>query len=188
MTVYELGDVDHITADAIGEPGQRIFFLQMSADARTYTVTVEKEQVQLLSTSILEILASVGRETGGSFDENRMRLELPVDPMWRAGRLSIGYEEARDRITLEIEEFVRENAELEAELEDDDLLADAMPEGYREPDRVRASATAEQMLALSRYGASVVARGRPTCQFCGNPIDPEGHHCPAMNGHAKKDL
>lgn len=190
MTVYELGDVDRITADAIGEPGQRIFFLQMSADARTYTITVEKEQVQLLSTSILEILASVGRETGGGFDEDAMRIELPVDPLWRAGRLSIGYDEDRDRISLEIEEFVRENAELasELELDDEDLLAGGMPEGFREPDRVRASATAEQMLALSRYGASVVGRGRPTCQFCGNPIDPEGHHCPAMNGHAKKDL
>src|SRR5438477_497658 len=37
----------------------------------------------------------------------------------------------------------------------------------------------------ARQGALVCARGRPTCQFCGNPLDPEGHVCPAMNGHGR---
>ena len=55
----------------------------------------------------------------------------------------------------------------------------------READRVRVWATREQMLSLSRQGAAVCARGRPTCQFCGNPLDPEGHVCPAMNGHGR---
>jgi 5-methylcytosine-specific restriction endonuclease McrA len=31
----------------------------------------------------------------------------------------------------------------------------------------------------------VVAAGRPTCQFCGQPIDPDGHICPRSNGHKK---
>jgi hypothetical protein len=39
------------------------------------------------------------------------------------------------------------------------------------------------MLALARHGATVAARGRPKCRYCGNPIDPQGHMCPAMNGH-----
>ena len=39
------------------------------------------------------------------------------------------------------------------------------------------------MLALARHGEAVVGRGRPRCQFCGNPMDPEGHVCPATNGH-----
>jgi uncharacterized repeat protein (TIGR03847 family) len=48
---------------------------------------------------------------------------------------------------------------------------------------VRLWATREQMRGLARRGAEVVAAGRPLCQFCGNPLDPEGHVCPAMNGH-----
>ena len=180
MTLYELGDVDRITADAIGEPGERVFFLQFAADARTYTVTVEKEQVRLLSTSILEILANVDLETGGTFDEAAMALELPLDPLWRAGRIALGYDEDRDRMTLELEEFVREPDEEAPPFAGD-------PELEREPDLLRAAATREQMLALSRHGADVVSRGRPTCRFCGNPIDPDGHRCPAMNGHAKHD-
>jgi hypothetical protein len=39
------------------------------------------------------------------------------------------------------------------------------------------------MLALARHGAAVAERGRPKCRYCGNPIDPQGHMCPAMNGH-----
>ena len=36
---------------------------------------------------------------------------------------------------------------------------------------------------LARHGSQVVARGRPLCPLCGNPLDPTGHICPAMNGH-----
>jgi uncharacterized repeat protein (TIGR03847 family) len=55
-----------------------------------------------------------------------------------------------------------------------------------EAEVVRLAATREQMFALSRHSAVVVEQGRPTCQFCGNPIDPEGHACPAMNGHSRR--
>ena len=44
-----------------------------------------------------------------------------------------------------------------------------------------------ETLHLVQDAAAVAARGRPTCQFCGNPIDAEGHACPAMNGHSKRD-
>jgi uncharacterized repeat protein (TIGR03847 family) len=143
------------------------------------TVLVEKQQIELLSASILEILSRVGLETGEGPDDEEMDLEEPVEPVWRAGRLSIGYEQDRDLILLELIELVpgqEEAEEAEEAVEaDEELELDA--------ERLRLWATRDQMLALSRHGAQVVARGRPTCQFCGNPIDPEGHRCPAMNGH-----
>ena len=55
------------------------------------------------------------------------------------------------------------------------------------PEVLRLRATREQMFALSRHASAVAERGRPTCQFCGNPLDPEGHACPAMNGHSKRE-
>jgi uncharacterized repeat protein (TIGR03847 family) len=77
--------------------------------------------------------------------------------------------------------MILELEELIPELDDDD---DEAPEDRPEPDRVRIWATREQMLALSQHGSAVAARGRPRCQFCGNPMDPDGPHvCPAMNGH-----
>jgi uncharacterized repeat protein (TIGR03847 family) len=173
----ELDPVDRITTDAVGPPGERVFYLQARKDDQLVTVVVEKQQVQLLSASILEILSRVGKETGLGPDEEAMALEEPLEPMWRAGRLSIGYQDERDLLLLEVEELVGEEGEEEEEVRE--MLEELEVAG----ERLRLWATPEQMLSLSRHGALVCARGRPTCQFCGNPLDPEGHICPAMNGH-----
>ena len=171
----ELGPVDRITTDAVGEPGFRTFYLQARHGPEIITVTVEKQQVQLLAASILELLADVELETGQGPPEEEMGLEEPFEPVFRAGKLSIGYEPERDLFLLEIEEF-------QPEVEEDEPEAQVVPD----PQTIRLWATREQMLALSRHGAAVVERGRPACQFCGNPIDPRGHTCPAMNGHRSR--
>ena len=173
----ELGPVDRITADAVGEPGDRTFYIQARAGSELVTVIVEKQQVQLLAASVLELLEDAP-EAEPAADEPAMGLEEPLDPRWRAGRLSIGFDQERDLFLLEVEEF---QPELE-DLDDPGLLA--VPE--TEPESIRILASPAQMRALSRHGAAVAARGRPTCQFCGNPIDAEGHACPAMNGHSKR--
>ena len=186
----DLERVDRITAGAVGEPGERTFFLQARQGDRSVTILVEKEQVELLGTSILEILATVGRETGEGPPSEELGLEPPLEPLWRAGRLSIGYAEERDLMLLEIEELVEPEdvADDEPDDEGDDEAEGGEPAPVTEtdgpePDRVRLWATREQMFALARHGAAVAERGRPRCRFCGNPIDPEGHMCPAMNGH-----
>jgi uncharacterized repeat protein (TIGR03847 family) len=219
--LIELDPVDRITTDAVGPPGQRAFFIQGRKDQQLITLLVEKQQVQLLAASVVEILSRLGKETGQGPPEDAMGLESPVEPEWRAGRISIGYEEDRDLIMLEAEELVPEETEEQEEGSPDDPLAsigveldvaelvdepeeEAGPgpeieglddelerieelEGLGdtgvEPARVRFWATREQMLSLARHGASVCAQGRPTCQLCGNPMDPEGHQCPALNGH-----
>jgi len=217
MTSMDLDPVERITAGAVGPPGERSFYLQARTGDEIATILVEKQQVQLLAASILEILARVGKETGEGPGEEAMELEEPVEPMWRAGRLSIGYVEDRDLLLLEVHELVEgeeedladdeedeveveeeqeavvERLEAIAELEDletpETLEAIEALEALDEPagERVRMFATREQMLSLSRHGAVAASRGRPTCQFCGNPIDPEGHVCPAMNGHGRVD-
>jgi uncharacterized repeat protein (TIGR03847 family) len=174
----DLGLVDRITADAIGDPGERIFYIQARAGGELITVIVEKQQVQLLSASVLELMATLEIETGEGPDEAEMGLEQPLEPRWRTGRLALGYDQSQELFTLEIEEYRPETEEAESE----DPPTD--PEGDAEV--VRLLASREQMFALSRHGAAVAARGRPTCQFCGNPMDPEGHACPAMNGHSRR--
>jgi uncharacterized repeat protein (TIGR03847 family) len=180
----DLGPVTRITTDAVGEPGARVFYLQASAPIATVTVVVEKQQVELLSASILELLADLELETGQGPGEELMSLEEPFEPRWRAGKLSIGYDQGQELFVLEMEEFRPEDDE-DDEGDEGEILAPR--EIVDEPETVRLFATSEQMLALSRHGAAVAQRGRPTCQYCGNPMDPEGHACPAMNGHSKRD-
>ena len=210
--LIELDPVDRITADAVGEAGSRTFYLQARKDAQLVTLLVEKQQVQLLAASVVEILSRVGKETGQGPPEEQMGLEEPLDPEWRAGRLSIGHQEERDLLMLEAEELLPEDEEEGGDEEEagglgglaefgpelgvaevegsedlealeglEDLETDRGEE--RDAGRVRFWATREQMLSLARHGALVCEAGRPRCPLCGNPIDPEGHRCPALNGH-----
>ena len=207
--LIELDPVDRLTADAVGPPGSRTFYLQGRKGDELVTLVVEKQQVQLLAASVVEILSRIGKETGQGPADEAMQLEEPIVPSWRAGRLSIGYQEERDLLLLEVEEATEEDededeaeeaeaggAEVEAETEIDPQLIEELERTVADIDasdetedkgRVRFWATREQMLSLARHGAAVCARGRPRCQFCGNPLDPEGHVCPAMNGHSKSD-
>jgi uncharacterized repeat protein (TIGR03847 family) len=188
----ELGPVDRITTDAIGEPGARVFYIQARAGVELVTVIVEKQQVQLLAASVLELLEDVPESelaaavlpsaVEPAAEGPAMALEEPIDPRWRAGRLSIGFDQDRDLFLLEVEEFRPDVDDL-----DEDDPRSLTPDPESEPESIRIWASPAQMLALSRQGADVAARGRPTCQFCGNPIDAEGHACPAMNGHSKRD-
>ena len=173
--MIDLDPVERINAGAVGPPGERVLYLQGRQADRLVTVLVEKQQVELLSASLVEILARTGKETGEGPGEEEMGLEDPVLPEWRAGRLSIGYDEARDLVLLECEEYV-EGSEDDDE-EDEDEIAGP------EPARIRFWSSREQALALARHGAAVAAAGRPRCDLCGNPIGPEGHVCPALNGH-----
>ena len=164
--VLELDPVDRITAGAIGAPGERTFFLQGREGTSLVTLTIEKQQLELLSGWVVDMLYRVGAETGEGPPEEEMDLEEPVEPRWRAGRLSLGYEQDRDMMFLEVEEMV-----------------EAEPDEAEEADVVRFWATREQMMALAQHGTAVCAAGRPRCELCGNPLDPERHVCPALDGH-----
>ncbi len=165
----DLERVDRITAGAVGEPGERTFYLQTRTGTELTTLILEKQQVELLSASILDILSRVGKETGEGPSEEELALEEPLEPVWRVGRLSIGYEEERDRMVLELEELVPEDEDEEGGEEggEEDVEAEGVLPDLPEPDRIRMWATREQMLALSRQGAAVAAAGRPRCEFCG---------------------
>ena len=46
---------------------------------------------------------------------------------------------------------------------------------------IRLYMTRSQAAAFCDHADELVAAGRPNCQWCGNPIDPDGHPCPRMN-------
>jgi uncharacterized repeat protein (TIGR03847 family) len=162
---------DHITADAIGSPGQRVFYLQAYQDNRTITVLIEKAQLQSLAIGIEQFLAQLNQqnpdieEDSGEYSEEHMRIHPPVDPLFRAGEIGLAYDKDRDRVVVFTKELLTEE-------EDPDSAA-----------QIRFWATRSQMHKLARWGADVASRGRPSCVQCGQPMEPEGHFCPKKNGH-----
>lgn len=169
----DIDPCDHVTADAIGQPGQRVFFLQARQGNQTYTVLIEKIQLQSLASGIEQFLAEVLRQhpeledVPGDYIEEEMHIRPPLDPLFRAGELGLGYDAEHDRVLL----FVREIL-----LEDQDVDEAAV---------LRIWCTRRQLRKLARWGAEVVSRGRPICPQCGEPIDPEGHFCVKKNGHKR---
>ena len=158
---------DHITADAIGKPGQRVFYIQAYQDQRTITIIIEKAQLHSLAIGVEQFLAQINEqnpnltEASGDYVEEVMR----IDPLFRVGEIGLGYDKERDLIVLFAKEILTE--------EDDPETAAV----------VRFWATRTQVKMLSRWGMEVITRGRPICPQCGQPEEPEGHFCPKKNGH-----
>lgn len=167
----DVDPLDHITVDAIGKPGQRVFYIQAWQDQRTVTVLIEKFQLQSLSVGIEQFLAEVMRQAPdiedepGDFVEDQMRINPPVDPLFSVGEVGLGYEKDRDRVVLQTRELLTED-------EEPDLAA-----------IVRFWCTRGQIRKMARWGAEVVTRGRPTCPQCNAPMEEDGHFCPKKNGH-----
>jgi uncharacterized repeat protein (TIGR03847 family) len=173
----ELDPVERVTAAAVGEPGNRSFYLQARKDDLVVSLLLEKQQVALLATHIDDLLARVGvPEEGAGPDPDALDLEEPVSPEFRIGRIGLGYDDDRDLVLLQCDEF-----EPEDETEEGEEAAEIV--GREDLGRVRMWATREQMHALARRGEREVAGGRPVCSMCGQPIDPAGHFCPRSNGH-----
>src|SRR5512139_24143 len=109
-TEIDVDPCDHITSDAIGQPGQRVFYIQALQADKTYTVIIEKTQLQSMAVGVEQFLAEVSRqnpnleEASSEYVEEEMRINPPVDPAFRVGEIGLGYDQTRDRVVL----FVRE--------------------------------------------------------------------------------
>ena len=55
-TIYDLKPLSRMTADAVGLPGQRTFYIQARDNDRLFTLLCEKEQVAALATGIDQLL------------------------------------------------------------------------------------------------------------------------------------
>jgi len=176
--VIELDRVDALGAGAIGEPGERVFYIQADkADARL-TVVVEKEQVALLAAEAVAFLDRIGEEypeepgESSTLHPSAAQVTEPAVPLFRARMIGLGFEPDRRLVLLEL----REKAEDD---EDEDVVTDpSIPdEGYV----ARIFATRAQVRAMAARGAEAVTGGRPLCQLCQFPMDPAGHICPRWN-------
>src|SRR4030042_2132753 len=94
----DLQSMTHITTDAIGQPGKRVFYIQGWQETRTVTLIVEKIQLQSLAIGLEQFLAEIHHkfphlpESSNQYEEEKMRIQPPVDPLFRVGELGLGYE------------------------------------------------------------------------------------------------
>ena len=176
----ELRPVSHVTVDAIGPPGKRVFYLQGVKGSQVVTLIIEKFQLQTLVIGIEQFLAEVRqrlpllREASNQYDEVRMRIHPPVEPLFRVAEFGLSYDGETDLIGLVAREVPMPGSESDDDEDDDEEQVGTV---------VKLWATRDQVRAMVSWGMEIASRGRPLCEQCGQPMDPEGHFCSRKNGH-----
>jgi uncharacterized repeat protein (TIGR03847 family) len=170
--LIEFDPVDDIGAGAFGTPGQRTFVIQARKGSAMLSVLVEKEQVQLLASEANQFLDRIAEEDPEEPPGSAGAVEVAItedEPLFRARLIGIGYDPERHLVLIEL----REDAS------DDE---DAPPPLDETEGRIaRLYATRAQVRAMARNGVAAVEAGRPRCQLCDFPMDPDGHICPRWN-------
>lgn len=148
--------VDRFVAGALGEPGNRVFLLEVVAGGDAVAYVIEKLQVAALAEEAKQLLRARGLiGTGLALDPGDVHEETPVS--FRVGGMELVVGDDADAAELVL------------------LSTEADPP-------VRYELTLAQLDAFAREATAVVAAGRPTCPRCGLPMDPDGHNCPSGNG------
>lgn len=166
----DFNPVSHITTDAIGKPGSRVFYIQAWQGDQNTTLLIEKIQLQTLAVGVEQYIRELAEKypnltpASADYEEEKMHITPPVDPLFRVGELGVAYDEEEDRLILVLREATGEG--------DPDLTR-----------TVRFWCTRSQLRAMCAWGLEVAAHGRPICPQCGEPMEPEGHFCPKKNGH-----
>jgi uncharacterized repeat protein (TIGR03847 family) len=195
----ELETVDSLGAGAVGDPGDREFFLQARTESAQLTVLVEKELVALLATEAVAFLDRIAEDYPEGSDVPtpvvpQAGLREPTVPLFRARLIGLGFDPEREMVLIELRERSSEDEEEEGEALAPPAEADPVPElpdaGTAVADPTdedeegyvaRIYATRGQVRAMAAKGAEAVAAGRPLCPLCDMPMDPAGHRCPRWN-------
>ncbi|MEI8081911.1 MAG: DUF3090 family protein [Actinomycetes bacterium] len=179
--VFTYDPPERFVVGTVGQPGERVFYLQARDRLRITTVKLEKEQVAVLAEKISELLDEIARrqpdadldDAGAAYDDLEP-LDAPIVEDFVVGALGLGWNSATSRVVVEAH---ASNDDEVPEIEDDSDV-----DG---PDCLRLRLTAAMARAFVRRASAVVAAGRPPCPLCHLPLDPAGHICPRANGYRR---
>src|SRR5262245_26487919 len=171
--VHGFDPPERFVAGTVGTPGQRTFFLQARAGARVTSVALEKQQVAVLAERIDQLLDEVMASSDNQalipavapldLDDNEP-LEQPIQEEFRAGTMTLAWDPFAERVVIEVFPYT-EAAVVSPEQLDEDLEEP-------EPDEVfLVRLTPGAARAFVKRAADIVEAGRPSCPFCGGPID-----------------
>jgi len=175
--IYRHQPATRFIVSAIGEPGERQFFIQVKSSEGLNSVTLEKTQVIALTERFEELIRELRRgklataaDLSAAAVVDNLPMELPIDQDFQVGVISITWE--KDLVFVNIQ----------AISQDEDLILDDLDSG---PDLIIATLRIDQVKGFCERAKSIVNAGRPACPFCGLPIDPLGHLCPRANGYRR---
>jgi len=184
MPVLEFDPPDRFVAGTVGPPGQRTFFLQVSAGPRMATVSLEKQQLTTLADRVNDLLddfaAGDATEVLAERLEDIAPLSTPIEDEFRVAAMSLGWDAERRVVIVECHD-----GQEEVEVDEDEEATPKIEQGDDLETILRVVIEPALARAFARRCSKVVAAGRPPCPFCGGPLDPTGHICPRANGYKR---
>lgn len=166
-----------VVPGAVGEPGQRLFFIYAQQEGIVRWFKVEKQQVAALCDYLDGILADLPTMPAPSIEP--IGSIAPTDIEWAIGRLQIGFEASDEKVVIVAEELIEIDEEMAGQIDfnDPDMFSQL---GF-EPATVQFRLSPAQVATFVAVGNDIVKSGRPSCPFCRRPKDASGHACPRMN-------
>ncbi len=175
---------DRFVAGTVGQPGDRMFYLQASEEARMVSVALEKQQVSVLAERISSLLEEVQRRFGADIPEDTPAdlrdtepLAAPVEEEFKVGTMGLGWDAEASAVVIELLAITEEEV-------DEAVVLDDTEEG---PDAVRVFLSPSEARAFAERADRVVNAGRKPCPLCSEPLDPDGHVCPRQNGYRRTE-
>jgi uncharacterized repeat protein (TIGR03847 family) len=164
-------------AGTVGTPGERTFYLQAADGQRIVSVSLEKQQVVVLSDRLEQLLDEVVTRTGTALPasaSDNAALAQPVDEEFRVAAMGLAWDGDAGLVVIEAQ------APVESAEEAEETLLEDVEEG---PDALRVLLEPGDARAFVERARRLVAAGRPPCPLCGQPLDPAGHVCARLNGY-----
>lgn len=178
VNYFDFEDADAFATGAIGEPGQRTFYLQVRADNRVVSVKCEKQQVAALAEYLRNFLEDLP-DSGTGVDRSTATLTGPIEQDFVLGTVGLGVDRPNMRMVVQLEEMVL----VDDDGDDDDevLFVDDDDDEDDDSTVVRVLLTPAQARAFCDTADLFINAGREMCKWCGSPKDPAGHICPRFN-------
>jgi len=180
--ITDLGPVEILGAEAIGQPGQRRFRLFALVRNISVAIWMEKEQLYNLSLALDRVLAQLSEgsilrveaQAGPWQVPEQAPASFPQQPNFefQVGQLRISYDEKRNLLVLfsvPLEVIIERGQDPQVILREENTLSFRF--------------TLQQAQELSRVITVLVTSGRPVCPLCGTPLDEGPHACIKQNGH-----
>lgn len=158
---------DRIVVGTIGRPGERSFYIQARDGRRVVSVAIEKEQSAVLADKIDELLDEVATVEDNRFSvpdtapaelRDGDPLDQPVEPEFRAGALSLGFDPATAQVVIEAYP-IDDDVEVVSDGEGDDV--EAVVELAEPSELLQVKIPVGSARAFVERTREVVAAGRP---------------------------
>ena len=166
----ELNKVEYIKPMTSGEPGNRIFSIELYTSQKSYKIFVEKEQLISVSEYIIRNLYSIN--ISDSNEENKQDFDY-IDEEIKSNNIQIEIQSNNKIFIL----YFREETETEIF------------------NKLKINLNFNQALLFAQSTLKLASQGRPLCKLCYRPMNKNDKsdsnpniciNCPRKNGHYKQ--